>query len=1142
MSQAMYCGDVSVYNYFSLVTASNDVLVTSFFDSTKTRVNAVSARIGKDPINIRVNWKALRFQTENNEGWSKTMLPMEVKGEDGTRANITLALCISEAIGKRFLITTPERMNDDFYSFLMENYDMPLLPEWMDAVRSYLCPRYVSNARLRIICEKKYENILEVHGVKACEMLAFDFRGMSEKYLEDCISTLLMRKTICITPEEQEPLNIPEEDGFNAYITHYGSSLVDNLSSMLQPYSPLKANVDIAIKEKSLFPQQAACVNGAIALHNSGIRYAILNEGMGVGKTLQGISTVEGIAVEKYRKIHPKATLEDIYRDEKALNYRAVIICPGHLVDKWKEEILAEIPYAKAEIVSSLKQLIEIRKEGRKANGKCFYIFSKDFLKLGTQMSPIPTQTKHTYASMAYCTDCYEETGRRIAMKGKYETRNCPRCHGTHSFIEKMIEHGKFYGLVCHACGELLIQNRNYSVDSVDFQDVLENSIIQPASMGVHGAGTDKCFCCGASLWGVNAKPLTLSGQIKKKSKWYRVSHFTNHACKTKKTGFVLHGHEEEYYESQVARYDDPTTGQISVVGLTELANEYGPRKTAPAQYIKKHLKGFFDFCILDEAHKYLGEGSAQAVAAHACVKASKFTLALTGTIANGTATSFFRLFYMLEPRKMLKEGYDYEAITRFVHDYGCTESSFEGKVRFDGEKNICSRGSQLRAPSVKPGISPLIVGKFMLDRTVFLDLSDLSKYLPNFREEVILCDLPGDVLRETNRVIDTLKVACRGKTGMAALSNLLEYGMSYPDKPYGRDNIKAPHVQGALLAFVSNLDMYRDRLLPKEEKLIELVNQEIGEGRNCFIYACFTGKEESNVTTRLQYLVEEHCNLRGRVQIIQSVSPKAKDREKWMHEKAAEGIKVFITNPMNVETGLDFCFKHNGVRYNYPTLIFYQMSSRLDVIWQASRRGYRLNQTEECRNFYLAYNHTLQASALSLMGKKITAVSAIQGKFSTEGLSLMAQGVDAQAELAASLSRLDEDNRESISNMFDALKATHEETGPDGYEDFVPSKTFYELLGLSKEDDITFDEKTIFDEDVSLPGSDTVALLFDDDESWATPRVKSRANPTVEVKVEVSNLFGLFDFGETNTFGSTKKRKVKKQEILEGQQTLWAF
>ena len=125
---------------------------------------------------------------------------------------------------------------------------------------------------------------------------------------------------------------------------------------------------------------------------------------------------------------------------------------------------------------------------------------------------------------------------------------------------------------------------------------------------------------------------------------------------------------------------------------------------------------------------------------------------------------------------------------------------------------------------------------------------------------------------------------------------------------------------------------------------------------------------------------------------------------------------------------------------------------------------------------------------------------------------------------------------------MFDALKATHEEVGPDGYENFVPSKTFYELLGLSKEDDITFDEKTIFDEDVSLPSSDTVALLFDDDESWATPRVKSRANPTVEVKVEVSNLFGLFDFGETNTFGSTKKRKVKKQEILEGQQTLWAF
>ena len=205
-----------------------------------------------------------------------------------------------------------------------------------------------------------------------------------------------------------------------------------------------------------------------------------------------------------------------------------------------------------------------------------------------------------------------------------------------------------------------------------------------------------------------------------------------------------------------------------------------------------------------------------------------------------------------------------------------------------------------------------------------------------------------------------------------------------------------------------------------------------------------------------MKELIEKKCNLSGRVEIIQSNSPQPIKRE-WFHKRAADGIKVFITNPSCVETGLDFSFKHNGKHYNYPTLIFYQTGYNLATIWQASRRAFRLNQKSECRNYYLAYENTLETAALEIMAKKQIATAAIQGKFSTEGLSTMAKGVDTRTQLAAALSKKDMSSRASLENMFDALNKEVEID--DNYNSFVPSPTYYQLMEVTveKESDDAF-------------------------------------------------------------------------------------
>ena len=54
-------------------------------------------------------------------------------------------------------------------------------------------------------------------------------------------------------------------------------------------------------------------------------------------------------------------------------------MCPGHLVEKWKDSLEKEIPYAKPVIINSFKQLVDLRAAGRERNyGKEFYIISKE--------------------------------------------------------------------------------------------------------------------------------------------------------------------------------------------------------------------------------------------------------------------------------------------------------------------------------------------------------------------------------------------------------------------------------------------------------------------------------------------------------------------------------------------------------------------------------------------------------------------------------------------------------------------------------------------------------------------------------------------------------------------------------------------
>lgn len=157
----------------------------------------------------------------------------------------------------------------------------------------------------------------------------------------------------------------------------------------------------------------------------------------------------------------------------------------------------------------------------------------------------------------------------------------------------------------------------------------------------------------------------------------------------------------------------------------------------------------------------------------------------------------------------------------------------------------------------------------------------------------------------------------------------------------------------------------------------------------------------------------------------------------------------MFITNAKCVSTGLDFAFLYHGKKYNYPTIIFYQLGYDMITIWQSSHRHYRLNQTEECRTYYLVSERTIQVDAVELVATKEVATSSIQGHFSAEGLYTMARGIDPRVILAQSVADKSEKKEQGLRKMMDVLN----ERNNQDWEmvSYKKMMVFSELTGLSE-------------------------------------------------------------------------------------------
>ena len=383
------------------------------------------------------------------------------------------------------------------------------------------------------------------------------------------------------------------------------------------------------------------------------------------------------------------------------------------------------------------------------------------------------------------------------------------------------------------------------------------------------------------------------------------------------------------------------------------------------ARYLARHYRGTCDFLILDEVHQYKARDSAQGMMLSELGRVAPRTLALTATLMNGRATSLFYLLHRLGPE--FRRRWAYHEARRFARTYGLHEVT-----RYESDdEHVTARGKRTKRKTVYtvmrelPGVSPLLL-HHVLDRTVVFHLRDLGLALPPYKEQAIEVALTPTQAEAYARFLAEVQghLAHGYRHRMLRfLGASLQVLLSWPDAPWRGDAIVHPRTEEVLATLPA---LPAEGVYPKEAMLTSLCQQAKSQGRRVLVYCTHTRTRD--ITRRLQGLLAQ-AGLRAEI-LASGVA--GRTREAWI-DRHAPTLDVMITHPKLVGEGLDLI--------QFPDVIWMEPEYSTYTVRQASRRTWRIGQTEPVTVRFLVYRDTLQQHALGIVAKGIRAASMIDGE-----------------------------------------------------------------------------------------------------------------------------------------------------------------
>jgi superfamily II DNA or RNA helicase len=666
----------------------------------------------------------------------------------------------------------------------------------------------------------------------------------------------------------------------------------------------------------------------AIQKHSSGL----LQGEMGVGKTTVSLAIIDLLGA-----------------------YPAIILCPPHLVSKWRREAKEVIPGVQTRELARIgrtgsmkrdendvRRFIEDWKAGRLGE-KAVAVVSSTAAKLGSGWKGAPA-TRYTLPAKkerraAFC----------AALKVYQQERERLRFVASPEKLQQFLDQQRNeIGYLKHRREEIVEAQRQKT--QAARRAALDVAIAYPV-----------CPICGQRQMGgpsfkiFDKRPLVCDRPVQG---WVR----------DKDGDRVLddEGNPVWYWTPEDVESEEnaPRCGSK----LYQFGARY--RRYSIADYVFNQAPGFFQMLLVDEVHQYKGKSSDRGIAFARLVDSVKWKLGLTGTVYGGKASDIYWLLYRLGA-KNIQRAFDYQTARKWVELYGVMEERVQqGNGSSDSTDEYGSFNATRRKKVVreKPGVSPGIL-KYLIDNTLFLALKDLGVGLPPYQEEMVTVEMSGEQEKQYAKMFDHLKAIAREDSRY--LSTWLQWSLGRPNTGFRDEQIIKLHrdEDGA----VEKRELLEDlpsivgegELLPKEKWLVDYARSEVQAKRKVLVYARQTGKRD--IQPRLKEALED-AGLRVKVLTTRIDTRK---REAWV-EKHAPATDVLIVNPRLVETGLDLV--------QFATIVFYEISYSLFTCWQAMRRVWRLGQEKPVKVIFVAYENTLETDALALMGKKMQAAQLLYG------------------------------------------------------------------------------------------------------------------------------------------------------------------
>jgi hypothetical protein len=249
------------------------------------------------------------------------------------------------------------------------------------------------------------------------------------------------------------------------------------------------------------------------------------------------------------------------------------------------------------------------------------------------------------------------------------------------------------------------------------------------------------------------------------------------------------------------------------------------PYRWAPARIIQKKLKRMFQYLLIDELHEHQSDSSGQSMACSKLIGAVDHVLGLTGTIIGGYASHLYPLMMRITPQSLRAEGYEWGNDLEFSKTYGRVRLVVTTKEEGSSPSVIGNTKSMRRARNgnhsvrqyIDPGVMPTMFARHMMGTSIFITLEELADELPDLFEYVggplgeqqpdedddhfarraagyfeVACAMEPAQAEEYRRISAIMEFTNKElllRGSMKFLGAMLWTCLDFPDRPFGWDH-----------------------------------------------------------------------------------------------------------------------------------------------------------------------------------------------------------------------------------------------------------------------------------------------------------------------------------------------------------------